>query len=62
MFKFSEKNDIIYWKGHVAVVISKNMLIHAYGPVKKTIIMNIKKTIKIIKKTAQLDVLKIKRI
>lgn len=62
LIKKIKKNDIIYWKGHVAVAISRNMLIHAYGPVKKTIIMNIKKTIKLIKKTARLDVLKIKRI
>ena len=56
------KNDIIYWKGHVALVISNKNLIHAYGPMKKTVIMNIKKTIKLIKKTANLNVLKIKRL
>ena len=56
-----KKNDIIYWKGHVAVALSKDKLIHAYGPMKKTVIMNIKKTIKIIKKTARLEVLSIKR-
>ena len=56
------KNDIIYWKGHVAVATSCNMLIHAYGPKKKTIKMNIKKTIEIIKKTTNLDVKSIKRI
>ena len=57
-----KKNDIIYWKGHVAVILSKNNLIHAYGPLKKTIIMNINKTIKKIKKTANLKVIGIKRI
>ena len=57
-----KKNDIFYWKGHVAVALSKSELIHAYGPKKKTIIMNIKKTINIIKKTAKLKILKIKRI
>ena len=57
-----KKNDIIYWKGHVAVVISNKMLIHAYGPMKKTIIMNIYKTIENIKKTANLKVIGIKRI
>ena len=57
-----KKNDIIYWNGHVALAISKNMLIHAYGPKKKTIIMNISKTIKLIKQTAKLEVLGIKRI
>ena len=57
-----KKNDIIYWKGHVALATSGNMLIHAYGPKKKTIIMNISKTIKLIKKTAKLEVLGIKRL
>lgn len=57
-----KKNDIIYWKGHVAVALSQKKLIHAYGPRKKTIIMNIKKTIEIIKKTANLDVIGIKRL
>ena len=60
--KSIKKNDIIYWKGHVALAISRNMLIHAYGPKKKTIIMNISKTIKLIKKTAKLEVLGIKRL
>ena len=36
-----KKNDIIYWKGHVAVALSKKKLIHAYGPMKKTVIMDI---------------------
>ena len=57
-----KKNDIIYWKGHVAVAISKNKLIHAYGPKKKTVIMEINKTINLIKKTANLKVIKIKRL
>ena len=57
-----KKNDIIYWKGHVAVALSKNKLIHAYGPLKKTIIMDIRKTIKKIKKTANLKILGVKRI
>ena len=56
------KNDIIFWKGHVALALSKKKLIHAYGPKKKTIIMNISKTIKLIKQTAKLEVLGIKRI
>ena len=51
--------DIIYWKGHVAVCISSKSLIHAYGPRKKVLIMDIKKTIKLIKKTANLEVKKI---
>ena len=57
-----KRHDIIYWKGHVAVAISNKMLIHAYGPLKKTVIMNIDKTIKTIKKTANLSILNIKRI
>ena len=57
-----KKNDIIYWKGHVALVLNKNKLIHAYGPKKKTIEMNIKKTIKIISDTAKLKVIGAKRI
>ncbi len=57
-----KKDDIIYWKGHVAVAISKKKLIHAYGPFKKTVIMGINKTIKRIEKTAKLKVISIKRI
>ncbi|MFL2889899.1 MAG: NlpC/P60 family protein [Pelagibacteraceae bacterium] len=57
-----KKNDIIYWKGHVALVLSKKNLIHAYGPSKKTVIMNVQKTIKLINKTANLEVINIKRI
>ena len=69
--KFSKKNFkkknfkkgyIIYWKGHVAICINKKKLIHAYGPKKKVLIMNIKDTIKIIKKTANLKVKKISKI
>ena len=57
-----KKNDIIYWKGHVALALSNKRLIHAYGPRKKTVIMNIPKTIERIKKTANLDVVSIKRL
>ena len=56
-----KKNDIIYWKGHVAVAISKKKLIHAYGPRKKTLVMGILETIKLIKKTANLEKILIKR-
>ena len=56
------KNDIIYWKGHVALALSNKKLIHAYGPMKKTVIMNIKQTIKRIDETANLKVISIKRI
>jgi len=57
-----KKNDLIFWKGHVAVAISKYELIHAYGPLKKTIAMPIKKTIDRIYKTANLKVIGIRRI
>ncbi len=55
------KNDMIFWRGHVAVVLSRNELIHAYGPMKKVVIMNIKKTIERIYKTANLKVTSIRR-
>ena len=57
-----KKNDIIFWKGHVAVAISKKKLIHAYGPMKKTVIMDINQTIKRIERTAKLKVIGIKRL
>ena len=55
-----KKDAIIFWKGHVAVCLSKNILIHAYGPKKKVLIMNINKTLKLIEKTAKLKVLGIR--
>tara|TARA_Y100001970_G_C14002124_1_gene733941 strand:- start:212 stop:937 length:726 start_codon:yes stop_codon:yes gene_type:complete len=54
--------DIIFWKGHVAVCLNSNQLIHAYGPRKKVVIMPIKRTISLIKKTAKLNVKKIFKI
>ena len=57
-----KKNDLIFWKGHVAVAISKKKLIHAYGPSKKVIIMSIKETIDRIYKTANLKVIGIRRV
>ncbi len=57
-----KKNDIIYWKGHVALALSNKKLIHAYGPMKKTVVMGIKQTIKRIEKTAKLKVIGIKRL
>ena len=57
-----KKNDIIYWKGHVAVALSNKKLIHAYGPMKKTVIMDINKTIERIEQTANLKVIAIKRL
>ena len=57
-----KKNDLIFWKGHVAIALSKKKLIHAYGPMKKTVVMDIAKTIKRIKNTANLEVKGIKRV
>ena len=56
------KNDIIFWEGHVALALSKKKLIHAYGPMKKTVIMGIDQTIKRIERTAELKVIAIKRL
>ena len=60
--KNMRKNDLIFWKGHVAIVLSKKKLIHAYGPFKKVVIMSVKKTIDRIRTTAKLKVIGIKRI
>ena len=62
LIKNIKKNDIIYWKGHVALALSKKKLIHAYGPMKKTLIMGIDQTIKRIERTAKLKVIGIKRL
>ena len=55
------KNDLIFWRGHVAILTSKRDLIHAYGPLKKTVIMGINKTINRIENTANLKIKSIKR-
>ena len=57
-----KKNDIIYWRGHVAVALNSKKLIHAYGPMKKTVIMGIDQTINRISKTANLKVIGIRRL
>ncbi len=57
-----KKNNIIYWKGHVALAISNKKLIHAYGPMKKTVVMGINHTIKKIERTANLKVIGVKRL
>ena len=57
-----KKGDIIFWKGHVAVCINSQKLIHAYGPEKKVLIMNIRETINRIERTAKLIVKKISSI
>tara|TARA_B100001123_G_C15336890_1_gene1033213 strand:+ start:3585 stop:4319 length:735 start_codon:yes stop_codon:yes gene_type:complete len=56
------KDDLIFWKGHVAIAISKKKLIHAYGPVKKVVVSSIKKTIDRINRTANLQVMGVRRI
>ena len=56
-----KKNDLIFWKGHVAIAISRKRLIHAYGPLKKTLAMSINQTINRIQKTANLKVTGIRR-
>ena len=61
-FNKIKKNDIIYWKGHVALALSNKKLIHAYGPMKRTVVMGINQTIKRIKETAKLKVIAIKRL
>ena len=42
--------------------LSNKMLIHAYGPMKKTVTMSIDKAIERIEKTAKLKVIGIKRL
>ena len=57
-----QKGTLIFWKGHIAICINKKSLIHAYGPKKKVIIMDIKKTINEIKNNSNLIVTGIKKI
>ena len=56
------KGDIIFWKGHVGLCLSKSKFIHAYGPKKKVVVMPTKQTIQLIDKTANLKVKKISNI
>ena len=51
-----KKNNLIFWKGHVAICLSNKKLIHAYGPKKRVVIMNIVKTIKEIDNNANLKI------
>ena len=46
----------------MALALSNRRLIHAYGPRKKTLIMNVRKTVEIIKKSSDLKIISIKRI
>ena len=61
-FKKLRKNDIIFWKGHVAVALSSKKIIHAYGPMKKVVIMDTKKAINRIERTANLKITSIRRL
>ena len=54
------KKNVILWKGHIAYCLNKKNLIHAYGPKKKVLIMNIKKTIDKIFKDTKLKPIYIK--
>ena len=56
------KNDLIFWKGHVAIAVSRKLLVHAYGPLKKVVTMPIKNTIDRINETANLKVTGIRRV
>ena len=60
-FNNVKKNDLIFWKGHVAIILSKKKLVHAYGPLKKTTLMPLNKTVNRIYKTAKLKVVGIRR-
>jgi len=57
-----KKGDLIFWKGHVAICVDAKKLIHAYGPEKKVIIMEINKTLEMVERTAKLIVKKISSI
>ena len=57
-----KKNDLFFWKGHIAIALSGSKLIHAYGPSKKVLVMNINYAINRIKKTTNLKVIGIRRI
>ena len=56
------RNDLIFWKGHVGIVISNMNVIHAYGPFKKVVIMSIQKIIDKIYRTTNLKVTGVRRI
>ena len=63
--KFNQKfedGDIVFWKGHVGLCLNKTKFIHAYGPRKKVLIMDLKKTINQIAKTANLKITKVSNI
>ena len=57
LYKY-KKGDILFWKGHVAICENSKKLIHAYGPKKKVLYMDIINTINRIKKTTNLKLIK----
>ena len=57
-----KKNDLIFWKGHVAIAISQKEAIHAYGPLKKIVTMPIHQMIDKIYRTAKLKVIGVRRV
>ena len=56
------KGDIIFWKGHVGICLNRSKFIHAYGPKKKVLIMPTNFAIKLIQRTAKLEIKKISNI
>jgi len=60
--KSIRKNDLIFWKDHVALAISKKKLIHAYGPKKKTLVMPINTIINRLYKKSNLKVIGVRRV
>ena len=56
------KGDIVFWRGHVGICLSRSKFIHAYGPKKKVLIMPTNLTIQHIKDTAKLIVKKVSNI
>jgi len=57
-----KKGDLLFWKGHVAIAVNNKKLVHAFGAIKKVVIMGIKETIKKIYSKSKLPLLCIKRI
>ena len=57
-----DRKQLIFWKGHVAYCLNKKYLIHAYGPKKKVLIMDIKKTINEIERNSKLKVKGVRKI
>jgi len=54
-----KKGDLLFWKGHVAIAISKKECVHAYGPLKKVIKVKIDSLIsKLTKKSLKLSSIK----